>query len=354
MQEIAHQIRAWLEDGRRVAVGRVVAIEGFSTWPGDEMLAVDEAGAIAGSILGATGTAQVRSAAEDLLRSGEPTRTVTVEIHGKAVIEAGLSCGGQASVLLQPASAIPSALWSALASRAPAALVTAADGAQSVVLAPSASGPRDATGTAGSPQAAGLPRPEGVERRVDPLLFAASVLAAGHSATRSLESDAGLVLVEAWVPPPRVVVVGSGDLVSALVAQSALLGWDARTVEAADALAAALDWAGATAALVVLSHDPHVDVPALRTGLDRQVPYVGAMGSRSTQSRRIERLTEAGVLPDSLGRIHRPIGLDLGGRSAPEIALAICAEILAARTGRDGGSLQDRTGPIHDRVSSTS
>ena len=71
------------------------------------------------------------------------------------------------------------------------------------------------------------------------------------------------------------------------------------------------------------------------------------MGSRSTQSRRADRLLADGVSPEDLARIHRPIGLDLGGRRAPEVALAIVAEILACHCGRDGGSLKDTTGPIH-------
>jgi xanthine dehydrogenase accessory factor len=128
MQDAAVQVRNWLGEPRRVAVGRVVGIQGFSTWPGDELLAVDSHGVTAGAILGTPGTDQLRDVAVEFLRSGERRRTVTVEIHGKAVIEAGLSCGGQASVLLQRAETVPAALWDALAERRPVALVTEATG----------------------------------------------------------------------------------------------------------------------------------------------------------------------------------------------------------------------------------
>jgi xanthine dehydrogenase accessory factor len=114
-----------------------------------------------------------------------------------------------------------------------------------------------------------------------------------------------------------------------------------------DDLDGLLAWAGATGALIVLSHDPHIDAPALSAGLARQIPYVGALGSRATQSRRVERLLAAGVTQEAIDRIHRPIGLDLGGRRSPEVALAIVAEILACHCGRDGRPLRDRTGPIH-------
>ena len=330
LQEVAGTIRAWLAEGRPVAVGRVVAIQGFSTWPGDELLAVDAAGEVAGAILGAPGTGQLVEAARAVAAEpGAGRRRVTVEIHGKAIIEAGLSCGGQADVLLEPAAGVPPALWDALAGRRPVALVT----------------PPDGTGVAVTSPASPLAPAEG------PLAaLGAELLAAGHSAVR--QDDPAGPLVEAWVPPPRLVVVGTGDLVAALGAQAALLGWDTRSLERADdGMADALAWAGGTAAVVVLSHDPHVDVPALRAALEGGAPYVGAMGSRRTQSRRLDRLAAEGVAEELSARIHRPVGLDLGGRSAPEVALAICAEVLATRTGRPGGHLSARSGPIHDRPS---
>ena len=316
LHDVAATVADWLAEGRAVAVARVVGISGFSTWPGDELLAVDATGATAGSVLAGPGTEQLVGVMTDLLATGATERTVTVEIHGKAVIEAGLSCGGAADVAVSRADTLPVELWSALAARRPVALVSAPGRAPEVVL--------DAT--AASP--------------------GADVLRAGHSAVVRLDDD---TLVEAWVPAPRVVVAGTGDLVAALAAQAGLLGWDTRAIEAAAEVDDALAWAGGTAAVVVLSHDPHVDVPVLRAALEGGAPYVGAMGSRRTQSRRLERLAADGVPAEALDRIHRPIGLDLGGRSAPEVALAICAEVLASRTGRSGGALAERSGPIHDR-----
>ncbi len=177
---------------------------------------------------------------------------------------------------------------------------------------------------------------------------ARAVLQAGMTATRRVEDEAGVVLIEAWVSSPRLVVVGAGDLVAAIETQGALLGWDCRATNTAE-VGELLDWAGATAAFIVLSHNPHIDTPALITALGRGVPYVGALGSRATQSRRLERLAAAGVDPDEIDRIHRPIGLDLGGRRAPEVALSIAAEILACHRGRDARPLRYATGPINDR-----
>jgi xanthine dehydrogenase accessory factor len=332
---------------RRAIAGRVVDIQGFSTWAGDEVIVIDEAGNQYGDVLGRRGAAQMRLATDALLVDATPRLgSVTVKIHGADVIEAGLSCGGQAELLLQPTSGIPPQLWEHLARRAPVALLTRIDGAE-------ASPQSLVVGADGSAWGAFPGAPDAAVSE------AIHLLAGGASATRRVEDSRGTVLVEAWVPAPRLVVVGAGDLVGAITAQAALLGWETTSLDggpergedggAWPAMDEALTWAGASAALVVLSHDPHIDVPALATGLDRGVAYLGAMGSRRTQSRRLERLEKTGRAESELDRIHRPIGLDLGGRAAPEVALSICAEILASHCGRDGRPLRDRTAPINDR-----
>lgn len=164
-----------------------------------------------------------------------------------------------------------------------------------------------------------------------------------------IDDPDGAVLLQAWVPPPRLIVVGSGELAAAIAEQGQLLGWHTRATDDRAEVDAHLAWAGGSAALVVLSHDPQLDVPALTAGLTARSGYIGAMGSRRTQARRIEQMQANGTDEASINRIHRPIGLDIGGRSAPAIALSICAEILAARHGRDGRPLAQRRGAITDR-----
>jgi xanthine dehydrogenase accessory factor len=329
----------WLAGGRPALVGRVVAIAGFSTWPGDELIAVDGAGERRGAILGRPGSDSVaRRSAELLAGPAVPgLDTLTVEIHGAEVIEAGLSCGGRADVLLQPSSSIPGELWAAFAARRPVALATRIEGP----TAGPASLVVDADGLWAGALEVGDPDHVAKE--------AAALLASGHSATRRLEDGAGVVLIEAWVPAPRLVVVGGGDLAGAVTAQAALLGWETRTTDDPAGVDDGLAWGGPSTAVIVTSHDGTLDVPALRAALERGAGYVGALGSRRTQSRRLERLTAEGVSEDAVARIRKPIGLDLGGRSAPEVALAIVAEILAVRCGRDGRALAQRSGPIHDR-----
>lgn len=328
----------WLADGRHALVGRVVAIAGFSTWPGDELMAVDEAGERRGVILGRPGSDSIAQRSAEVLSGGAPgLDTLTVELQGAEVIEAGLSCGGRADVLLQPSSSIPAELWEAFAARRPVALATRVEG-------PTA-GPASLVVEADGRWAGALEvgDPDAIAQE------AVALLGSGHSSTRRLEDGAGVVLIEGWVPPPRLVVVGGGELAEAITAQAALLGWETRTVDDLAGTDEGLRWGGRSTAMIVTSHDGELDVPSLRAALTAGAGYIGALGSRRTQSRRLERLAAEGTTDEQIARIHKPIGLDLGGRSAPEVALAIVAEILAARTGRDGGSLTQRSGPIHDR-----
>ena len=101
-------------------------------------------------------------------------------------------------------------------------------------------------------------------------------------------------------------------------------------------------------AVCVLTHDAKFDVPAIVGALATDVGYVGAMGSRRTHATRVARLREHGVDDAALARVMAPIGLDIGGRTPEETAIAICAEIIALRTGRvTAPSLRGGEGPIH-------
>jgi xanthine dehydrogenase accessory factor len=104
---------------------------------------------------------------------------------------------------------------------------------------------------------------------------------------------------------------------------------------------------GARDAVCVLTHNSQFDVPAIAAAVQTKVGYLGAMGSRRTNADRVAHLERAGVSPEAVERVMAPIGLDIGARTPEETAVAICAEIIALRTGRPGLSLRDRTGPIH-------
>lgn len=339
--DVAEGIRSWRAGGVPGVFARVLSLQGFSSWAGDELVAW-AGGQQYGDVLGRYGAEQLAAAGEASLAAGPRLDRLVIDVHGSRVAEAGLACGGQAELLLQPTTAVPDSLWNALAERAPVALITVIDGPQAgplgVVVHPGGHW-EGAVGTA-----------PGTQPPEEAVTVALELLGSGRTDRELLEHPAGTCLVESWVPTPRLVVAGGGDLLAAIGAQARLLGWETKGTDDPAALDGLFDWGGASTALVVLSHDPHLDTPALTGGLARKVAYVGAMGSRRTQSKRLERLAAQGVSDDDLARIHRPIGLDLGGRRPAEVALAICAEILAVRSGRDGRPLAQREGPIHARA----
>jgi xanthine dehydrogenase accessory factor len=176
------------------------------------------------------------------------------------------------------------------------------------------------------------------------------------------------VFVESFGPPPRMIIFGAVDFTAALARVAKILGYrvtvcDARPVFAttqrfpmADEVVS--DWPdrylatiaatlGPRDAVCVLTHDPKFDVPAIVAALDTAVGYLGAMGSRRTDEQRRKRLAEAGVSSTALERLQAPIGVDIGARTPEEVAVSICAEIIALHTGRAARSLRDTDGPIH-------
>ncbi len=177
------------------------------------------------------------------------------------------------------------------------------------------------------------------------------------------------VFIESFAAPPRMIIFGAVDFTAALARVAKVLGYrvtvcDARAVFATQArfpmadevvnewpdryLATVGPSLGVRDAVCVLTHDAKFDVPAIVGTLATDVGYLGAMGSRRTHSTRVERLREAGVDAAGLERIMAPIGLDIGSRTPEEAAVAICAEIIALRTGQTSApSLRDRRGPIH-------
>jgi len=177
------------------------------------------------------------------------------------------------------------------------------------------------------------------------------------------------VFVEAFSPPPWMIILGAIDFSAALASMGAVLGYrvvvcDARPVFATKqrfpaAEEVVVDWPdrylsslahelGPRDAICVLTHDTKFDVPAIVAALATQAGYIGAMGSRMTKERRNVRLREAGVSDEDLARVRAPIGLDIGARTPEETAVSICAEIIACQTETDSVvSLSDGSGPIH-------
>lgn len=168
-------------------------------------------------------------------------------------------------------------------------------------------------------------------------------------------------------PAPRLVVFGAVGLAAALSSAARGIGWvpfvvdprerfatPERFPDAAEVLHAwpadafaALGGLDERTAVALLTHAPELDDPALALALRSPAFYVGAMGSRRTQGARRTRLVAMGLDEAELGRLSGPAGLDLGGTTVAEAALAILAEAVAARNGRAGGRLTASANAIH-------
>lgn len=358
-----------------MALARVVAVEGSTPRELGAALAVNEDGEVAGSVSGGCVESSVVAAALDVLASGS-SRRCTFGCAVDDVFDVGLVCGGTLDVFVEP---FPDPGTDAFATELDQQLRAGGR----VALATVVGGPPDGPGARGAsllvvpgrPSPVGTLGAPGLDRAVAHVVD--EQLAAGTSAVREVGLGRGArpegvtVFVHVLVEPPRLVIVGAGDVSIALAAVAKVLGYavtvcDPRPVfasedrfPAADQLA--VEWpdrhlarVGATLgprdAVCVLAHDPKFEVPAVAAALRTEVGYVGVLGSRRTVAARRARLRAAGLDDDALDRVMEPVGLDIGARTPAETAVAIVAEMVAVRTGhRSGTSLRDGTGPIHAR-----
>ena len=155
------------------------------------------------------------------------------------------------------------------------------------------------------------------------------------------------------LPSPRLVVIGAVHISQALATIASAARYTMEVIDPRTAFATPERFADvplypewpdtvlkdrpldAYCALAAVTHDPKIDDTPLLEALNANCFYVGALGSRKTHAKRVERLTEAGASPEQLARVHAPIGLDIGASSPQEIAVAIMAEVIAAHRKRD-------------------
>lgn len=327
--EVLIQARAWLEEGKGVALATVVGTWGSSPRPPGSLLAVNAERAFVGSVSGGCIEGAVITEAVGAIADGEP-RLLDFGISDEEAWEVGLSCGGEMKVYVEKAPAAE--VLGGLIDERPIALATRLESGAHALVRPRS---QDGDFTLGN----------------DALAAARQALAENRSTT--VEDPAGPVFVAVFNRPLRMIVVGAVHIAQALAPMAASAGFEVTVVDprrafATDARFPAIalrhDWPDdalaelrpdASTAVVTLTHDPKFDDPALIAALASDAYYVGALGSRRTHARRLERLRAAGCGEETLERIHSPVGLALGGRKATEIAVAILAQAVAACHGRD-------------------
>lgn len=165
------------------------------------------------------------------------------------------------------------------------------------------------------------------------------------TADQSGVMDGGL-FVRVYSPPARMVIVGAVHIAQALAPMAKLSGFDVTIIDPREAFVrsgqladihAIVEWPDdgmkqvkpdSRTAVVTLTHDPKLDDPALAAALRSQAFYIGALGSRKTHAKRLERLTELGFTPADTARIHGPVGLDINALTPAEIAVSIMAQVI--------------------------
>ncbi|MDZ7711434.1 MAG: XdhC family protein [Roseovarius sp.] len=308
---------AWHRDGKGAALATVVETWGSAPRRVGSQLAISGEGEIAGSVSGGCVEGAVVVEALDAIEAGAPVMLEYGVSDGDA-FAVGLACGGTIRVLVEPVgSVLPEAvlaeLVAARGSREPVAYVTGPGGRR-------------------------------LERE-------------GHDARFRMDRSGfepdGETFVAIHNPPLRLVIVGAVHIAQALVPMARIAGLDPVVIDPRESFATEArfpgtrlnhDWPDEAVAaigldartgLVLLTHDPKLDDPALAEGLRAGVFYIGALGSTRTHAKRVARLEEAGFSGEEIARIHGPVGLDIGAAGPAEIAVSILAEMIAVL--RQGG-----------------
>ncbi|AHD01261.1 XdhC family protein [Leisingera methylohalidivorans] len=308
----------WHRAGTGAALATVVQTWGSAPRRTGAQLVVSGDGQIEGSVSGGCVEGAVVVEAMEALQDGRH-RLLEFGVSDADAFAAGLACGGTIKVLVEPVgSALPADLLEDLvqarANHTPVAYeVNLTTGARRLVRG-------------GHPD----------RMRLD----------------RSGLEDGGEIFVAVHNPPLRLVCVGAVHITQALVPMARIAGYDPVIIDPRAAFASAERFPGETlmddwpdeaveklgldsrTALVLLTHDPKLDDPALQAALAAEVFYIGALGSRKTHAARTARMQQAGFTEQQIARIHGPIGLDIGAAGPAEIAVSILAEMTAVLRGK--------------------
>ena len=314
MDQIPEQALDWFRAGKGAALATVVETWGSAPRRVGAMLAVSGEGELVGSVSGGCVEGAVITEAFEVLEEGG-SRILTYGVSDDDAFAVGLACGGTIRILLEPVgleNGLPedhlAALCEARAERRPVAHVVDTRTWER--------------------------RLEGFETHEEKF-----------RADRSAFLEDGTTFVAIHNPPLRMMVVGAVHIAQALLPMARIAGYDPVIIDPRLAFAAENRFPGeriledypdevltregidTRTALVLLTHDPKIDDPALVLGLRSDAFYIGALGSTRTHAKRVKRLEDQGFSEAEIGRIHAPVGLDIGAAGPAEIAVSIMGEI---------------------------
>ena len=341
MDDIIDKLDQWRESDQEIAVTTVVETWGSAPRPVGSKMITTMTGGIAGSVSAGCVEGAVIQEAVSVMSSGKP-RLIEFGVADETAWEVGLACGGKIKVFIEPGfslDCIYDTLKRNISNGLPFVILTFLNGPDEIInkkLLIQADGTRIGD----------LIVPEQAQTS---LQTAMDYLGNEKSGTVSMP-DGYEVFIEAHPLPPKLIIIGAVHLSEPLITIANSIGFETILIDPREAFATrerfphvdqllgqwpqdalsdlVLD---KSAYIVVLTHDPKLDDPALLLSLKSGARYVGALGSRRTNRKRMERLQKAGLTEDQLSRLHAPIGLDLGGRSSSEIAVSIMAEIVQVR-----------------------
>lgn len=288
-------------------------------------MAIREDGAFSGSVSGGCVEGAVIGEAECALRDGKP-RNLKFGVSNEDAWAVGLACGGTIEIHVSPLLAKPQ-------QSVFAELKHARDAQQAVVLATDLASDESILRYPGKPAG-------------DALTDAARIQARRDQST-TVEIGGRNWFLTVFNPPLDLAIIGAVHIAQPLARMAAVADYAVRVIDPRSAFATddrfpgvtlSLDWPdealatkppGPRSAVVALTHDPKLDDPGLSAALKSDAFYIGALGSRTTHAKRLERLKAKGFSDAELARIHGPIGLDIGARSPAEIAVAVLAQMTA-------------------------
>jgi xanthine dehydrogenase accessory factor len=346
MREIWNDLEKWRLAGKTAALATVVYVSGSSLRPAGSKMAISSFGEISGSVTGGCVEGAIFEEAKTVVKTGIP-KLAAYGVTNEQAWEVGLSCGGSVRIFVEsmttaPWKAILPELRECMQGNQLAALITVISGVglgNKLLLKKDNS----RTGSLGDEKLTS-----------DVISQIPSDWATRDSLEMSIPTASGevTVFVDFIVPPPRLIIVGASHIAIPLVTLAKALDYHTIVIDARSAFATRerfphadeliVDWPSeamnrlhidAATCVVCLSHDDKQDTPALQAAINSDARYIGVLGSKATQAKRLEALREEGASESQLQRIHGPVGLKLGAKQPAEIAVSIIAEIIATQHG---------------------
>jgi xanthine dehydrogenase accessory factor len=338
MQDVIDKFDQWRNVNEATAVATVISTWGSAPRPVGSKMISSQGGGIAGSVSAGCVEGAVIEEGVKVMKSRTP-RLLTFGVADDQAFDVGLACGGTIQVFVESGSA-----WDSIYLELKRGLFERQSFAVLTVIS-------------GKPELQNRKALIWEDGRVvgdlDIEVISTEIkskteqmLQAGESGVIEMPEDVK-IFVEVHTPPPRLVIVGAVHLSEALIDIANVVGFDTILIDPRKAFATRERFPNASQILVewpqdalaktplnrlsfiaIMTHDPKIDDPALQISLPSEAAYVGALGSKRTNQKRIERLRSAGISEEQIERLHAPIGIDLGGRSPGEIAVSIMAEII--------------------------